>query len=195
MERCCSASSAHGTARTEAQRLGLLSYFATSNFRRTLGMGESLPLSLRSPAPKMRTSTDSTQSEGVNLESCCSASSAHGTARTEAQRLGLLPCLATSNFKSIRGWESLSIASSRPAHKMQTSPDSSQPEGASLPSFCSASSAHGTARTEAQTLGMLACLATSNFQCSPGMGMPVARLQHPCSENDNFFRKLTTRRG
>jgi len=35
------------------------------------------------------------------MESSCSASSAHGTARTEAQRLGLLVCLATSNFKHI----------------------------------------------------------------------------------------------
>ena len=50
-------------------------------------------------APKMRTSADSSQAERANLESCCSASSAYGTARTEAQRLGLLACLATSNFK------------------------------------------------------------------------------------------------
>jgi len=54
-----------------------------------------------SPAPKMRTSSGSSQPEGDSLESCCSASSAHGTARTEAQRLGLLACLATSNFKRI----------------------------------------------------------------------------------------------
>jgi len=33
------------------------------------------------------------------MECCCSASSAHGTARTEAHTLGLLACLATSNFK------------------------------------------------------------------------------------------------
>jgi len=37
------------------------------------------------------------------MQNCCSASSAHDTARTEAQRLGLLVCLATSNFKSILG--------------------------------------------------------------------------------------------
>jgi len=51
-----------------------------------------------SPAPKTQTSADSWQPEGSSLESCCSASSAHGTARTEAQRLGQLACLATSNF-------------------------------------------------------------------------------------------------
>jgi len=52
-----------------------------------------------SPALKMRMSADSSQAERSSLESCCSASSAHGTACTEAQRLGLLACLAPSNFK------------------------------------------------------------------------------------------------
>jgi len=52
-------------------------------------------------APKMLTSADSSQPEIASLESCCSASSAHGTACTEAQRLGLLACLATSKFKCI----------------------------------------------------------------------------------------------
>jgi len=51
----------------------------------------------------MRTSADSWQAEGASLESCCSASSALGTARTEAQRLGLLACLATSNLKRSLG--------------------------------------------------------------------------------------------
>jgi len=51
------------------------------------------------PAPKMRTFADSSQAEIASLESCCSASSAHGTARTEAQRLELLACLAESNFQ------------------------------------------------------------------------------------------------
>ena len=61
--------------------------------------GGSLPGSFRSLAPKMRTSADSWQPEGASLQSCCSASSAHGTVRTEEQRLGLLACLATSKFK------------------------------------------------------------------------------------------------
>jgi len=46
----------------------------------------SLPGSFRSPAPNTRTSADSWQPEGASMESCCSASSTHGTARTEAQR-------------------------------------------------------------------------------------------------------------
>jgi len=62
-----------------------------------------LPDSTCSPIPNMRMSADSWQPEGASLESCCSASSAHGTARTEAQRLGLLLCLATSNFSRILG--------------------------------------------------------------------------------------------
>jgi len=56
---------------------------------------------LSSPALKMRTSADSSKTESASLERCCSTSSAHGTARTEAQRMGLLACLAPSNFKRI----------------------------------------------------------------------------------------------
>ena len=56
-----------------------------------------------SHAPKMRTSADRSQAEIASLESCCSASSAHGTARTEAQRLGPLACLAPSNLKRSLG--------------------------------------------------------------------------------------------
>ena len=67
------------------------------------GNGGCLPDSTCSPAPKMRTSADSWQPEGASLESCCSASSAHGTACTEAQRLELLACLATSNLKPSLG--------------------------------------------------------------------------------------------
>ena len=56
---------------------------------------------------------------------------------------------------------------------MRMSSDSSQPEVASLESCCSASSAYGTARTEAQRLGLLAYLSTSNFIRSLGMGLSV----------------------
>ena len=63
----------------------------------------SVPGACGSPAAKMRTSADSSQAERASLESCCSASSAHGTALTEAQRLGLLACLVSSNFKRSLG--------------------------------------------------------------------------------------------
>ena len=75
--------------------MGLLADLATSNFKRMLGMVVSLPGSYHSPAPKVLMSADSWQAEGASLESCCSASSTHGTVRIEAQRMGLLAYLAT----------------------------------------------------------------------------------------------------
>ena len=83
--------------------MGLLACLTTSTFKRSLGMEGVLPDSFRSPDPNTRTSADNWDPEGASLESCSSASSAHGTARTEAQRLGLLACLATSNFKHSLG--------------------------------------------------------------------------------------------
>ena len=62
-----------------------------------------MPGASGSPAPKMQTSADSSQAERASLESYCSASSVHGTARTEAQRLGLIACLVPSNFKRSLG--------------------------------------------------------------------------------------------
>ena len=61
----------------------------------------SVPGSSGSPAPKMRTSADSSLPQRASLESCCSAISAHGTARTEVKRLGLFACLTPSNLKCI----------------------------------------------------------------------------------------------
>jgi len=116
----------------------------------------SVPGASVSPALKMRTSADSSQPERASLESCCSASCAHGPARTETQRLGLLACLAPSNFKVTLG--SMVGDSGSAALKMRTSADSLQAESASLESCCSASSANGTARTDAQRLGLLTYL-------------------------------------
>ena len=82
--------------------------------------GGCLPDSFHSPAPKIRTSADRWQPEGASLESCCSASCAHGTARIEAQRLGLLACLATSNFEHSLGMGGcLTDSPCSPAPKMQ----------------------------------------------------------------------------
>ena len=129
----------------------------------------SLPGASSRPTLKMRTSADSSQAERASLESCCSTSSAHGTAHTEAQRLGLLACLATSNFKRMLAMLVSQPGSfSSPAPKVRTSADSWQAERVSLERCYSASSAHGTARTESQRLGLLACLAPSNFKRSLG---------------------------
>jgi len=156
-----------------------------------------VPSASGSPALKMRMSEDIWQPEGATSESSCSASCAHGTARTEAQRLGLLACLTTSNFKcSLVMGGSLPGSFLNPAPKMRTSADSWQPEGASLESCCSSSSAHGTARTEAQRLELLACLATSNFKRSLGMGgcLPGSSCR-PAPKNANVCRYLSARRG
>jgi len=138
-----------------------------------------------SPAPKMRTSADSSQPKRASLESSCSASSAHGTARTEAQRLGLLAFLATSNFKHSLGVP-CRVPECSPVLKIRTSAYSWQPERDGLESCCSASSGHGTARTEAQRLGLLACLATSNFKRI--FGGPCRGLRQSCSQNENVCR-------
>ena len=134
------------------------------------------------PALKMRTSAHSSQTERASLEICCSDSSVHGTARTEAQRLGLLACIATQT-SNVSLW-SVQVGSVRTPSKMRTSADSSHPERASLESCCSASSVHGTARTEAQRLGLLACLATSNFKC---------RLGGPCRETQSALLRKCER--
>ena len=83
----------------------------------------------------------------------------------------------------------------QPCSNMRTSANSWQPEGASLESCCSSSSAHGTARTEAQRLALLACLATSNFKRSLGKGLPARLHLQPCSEDANVCRELAARRG
>ena len=80
------------------------------------------------PAVKMQTSADNSQAERASLESCCSASSAHGTARTEAQRLGLLAGLAITNFKRSLGgpWRDPSAALLKKWERLQI--DRSQKE-------------------------------------------------------------------
>ena len=77
-------------------------------------------------------------------------------------------------------------ASTIPALKIRTSADSSQPEIASLESCCSASSTHGTACTEAQRLGLVACLATQTSNVA--LGVHAGRLRQPCSEDANVCR-------
>ena len=162
VESCCSASSAHGTARTEAQRLGLLACLTPLNFKRTLG-GPCQP----TPATLLR-KCERLQIALNQKELACKS-----VAQPHLPRAGLAPrhrdwgCLLVLPPQTCI-WASVPGASGIPAPKMRTSADSSQPERASLESCCSASSAHGSARTEAQRLGLLACLAPSNFKRSLG---------------------------
>jgi len=139
-------------------------------------------------ALRMRTTADSWQAEGASLESCCSASicpwhcSHRGTETAAA-------CLSCHLKLQMYPMLSVLVASLSPAPKKQTSADSLQAERASLESCCSASSAHCTARTEAQRLGLLAFLATSKFKrrLEKG-GFPARLLSQPCSQNENFCR-------
>jgi len=94
---------------------------------------------------------------------------------------GCLLVLPRQRLKVSWGWVSLLGTSGSPAPKTRTSADSSEPEGASLESCCSASSAPGTARTEAQRLWLLGCLATSYFKRILGMGIPARLRSQPCS--------------
>jgi len=82
--------------------------------------GASLLGCFRSPAPKMRTSADRSQAEEAILEIYFSASCAHGTARTEGQRAGLLACLDTSHFKRSLGMGGVPLGCFRsPALKIE----------------------------------------------------------------------------
>ena len=122
---------------------------------------------------------DSALPERSGLKRFCSASSAHATARTEALKLGLLACLATSNFKRslgdicraapealFRKCESLQIARSQKG----------------LPWKAFAQPHLPMALLKAQRLELLDCLANSDFQhslCNP-CRMPQAALLRKC---------------
>ena len=151
----------------------------------------SVPRSSGSPAHKMRKSGDRSQPERASVESYCSASSAHGTACTEAQRLGLLACLATSNVKRSFGGpcraqaaallpqcERLQIAR-RP--KVLAWKAVAQPH---LPM------ALLTQRQRDWGCWLVLPRQTSNV----ALGIRAGRLRRSCSENANVYRYLTGRK-
>jgi len=128
-----------------------------------------VPSGCGSSVPKLQTSADSWQPEGASLESCCSASSTHGTARTEAQRLGLLASLATSNIKRNFG-SSCPVAAAALLRNCERLQIAGSQKGLAWKAVSQPHLPIGTARTEVERLGLLACLATSNFKRSLGMG-------------------------
>jgi len=144
-----------------------------------------VPDSSVSPAPKKRTSADSWQTEKASLESCllsliCPWHCSHRGTETGAACLSCHLKLQTYLRWFVTG------ASANPALKMRTSADNWQPERASPESCCSASSAHGTARTEAQRLGLLACLTPQTSDVS--LGVRAGHIQQSCCENANVCR-------
>ena len=179
LESCCSASSAHGTARTEAQRLGLLACLATSNIKRRLGGPyRDRPAALLRKCKRLQVAGSQ---KGLAWKAVAQP---HLPLALLAQRHRDWDCLLVLHLKfhtyTEIGGGSLPSAFRSHALRMRTSADSWQPEGASLESCCSASSAHGTARTQAQSLGLLACLATSNFKRilgGPFRDLPAALLR------------------
>ena len=147
--------------------------------------------SFRSPALEMRMSADSWQPEGASLESSCSASSAHGTARTESQRLRLLSCLATSNFKCslALGGVPFQAPSGIPFPKMRTSADSWEAEGASLETVAQPYLHMALLTQKHREWGCFLALPppTSNVVWEWGGSLSVS-LQQPFSENANVCR-------
>jgi len=138
-----------------------------------------------SPAPKMQMSADWSEHERAILERCCSGSSAHGTAHTEAQRLGMLACLATSNFKHNMGG-SVPGPCGSPAPKMRKSADSSQPKGDSLESSCSVSSVMALLAQRHRDWGCLLVLPPQTLIVA--LGVRAICLRQPCSKIENVCR-------
>jgi len=181
VESCCSASCAHDTARTEAERLGLLACLAKSNFKRIVGgQCQAPPTALVRQCERLQIAG---RQKGLAWKAVAQP---HLPTALLAQRRREWGCLLvlppqTSNI----AWDWCvclpgSFLSS--VLKMRTSAESWQPEGAILESCCSASSAHGTARTEAERLGLLACLASSNDKRNLGgpSREPPAALLRKC---------------
>jgi len=149
--------------------------------------GRCLPGSFCSSALKTRMSADTSQTEGASLESCCSASSAQGTARTEAQRMGLLACVTTSNFKRnfgcpcwapaaalLRKFERLQIARSQKGLAWKA---------VALPHLPRALLAQ-----RHREGGFLLVLPPQTSKVSGGWGLPARLLLQLCSENANVCR-------
>jgi len=182
LESCSNSLICPWHCRTEAQRLRLLACLSTLKFRRRFGGPCRGPLAaLLQKCERLRIAVRQKECTGKLLLSLiwpwhCS----HRGTETGAASLSCHLKLQTYLSGSVPD------ASGSPAANMRTSADSWQAEGASLASSGSASSVHGTARTEAQRLGLLTCLATSNFKCS--IGVFSERLRQPCSENANVCR-------
>ena len=159
-ESCCSASSVQGTARTEAQRLGLLACLATSNFKCSQGMDDPCRARFAALLRKCERLQIPGSQKGLVWKAVAQPHLPMALRAQTHRDWGCLLVLPPQISNVSRGWGTLSDTYSSPALKMRKSPDISQTEGASLESCCSASSAHGTGRTEVQRLGLLACLAT-----------------------------------
>jgi len=152
----------------------------------------SVPGDCGSPALKVRTSADSWQAEGASLESCCSASSSRGTARTEAQRLGLLACLANSNFKRSL-WGPCREPAAALLRKCERLQIAGRQKGLA---WKAVSQPHLSTALLTQRHRDWGCLLVLSPQTSNvASGVQAGSLQQSCSENANVCRQLAGRRG
>jgi len=139
-------------------------------------------------------SADGSQPEGASLESCCSASSACGTARTDAKRMGLLACLATSNFKRSLG----SPCRTPPASLLQKCEHLQIDRSLKGLAWKAVAQPHLPTALLAQRhrdCGCLLVLPPQTSKVSGGWGVPAGLLLQLCSENAKVCRYLAARRG
>jgi len=188
LESCCSASSAHGTVCTEAQRLRLHACLANSKFKHTPGMEGPCRALFTALLRKCERVQIVRGQKGLAWKAVAQRPLPMALLAQRHRDWGCLPVLPPQTSIVARGRDSLTSSCISPPLKMRKSRDISQPEAASMESYCSASSAHGTARTETQRLRLLACLATSNFIRNEGMGLRAGLLSKPCSENAKVSR-------
>ena len=142
-----------------------------------------------SPALKMQTSADSSQPEGASLESCCSASSAHGPARTDAQRLGLLACLATSNFKRISGMGVPCYASAAVLlQKCERLQIAHRQKGLAWKAVAQPHLPMAVLAQRHRDWGCLLVLPHETSKIARGWMLHSMRLHKPCSKNANVCR-------
>ena len=161
LERCCSALYARGTAHTDALRVGLLASLSTSTFKCSIRCPlYTSPASLLQKCERLQ--IDGSQ-KGLAWKAVAQPHLPMALLEQRHRDWGCLLLLLPQTSKVVCGWGALPVSSRSTTLKKRMSPDSSHPEGDSLESCCSASSAHGPARTEAQRLGLLACLDHSNF--------------------------------
>ena len=148
---------------------------------------ESLQGSFCSPALKRRTSADSSQPEGASLESCCSASSAHGTAGTEAQTLVMLPFLATANFqRTLRG-----ACQAPPASLLQKCECLQivrRKKGLAWNAFVQPHLPMALLARRHRDWGCFLFLTPQTSKVSGGCGITAGLLLQPCSEKANICR-------
>ena len=141
----------------------------------------SLPGSL-CRALKMRMSPDNSQAEGASLGSCCLASATHGPARREAQRLGLLACIATSKFKCSIGCPSWAPPAAL-LRKYECLQITLRQKGLAWKAVAQPHLPMALLAQRHRDWGCLLVLPPQTSNVTRGLGLPTGLVLQPCSEN------------